>query len=1124
MKNRKHTNSHIKILLLLSIILLTSVYFNFLININSPPTNLEDINDDKDGGDDTDFNTIETIKSSAIGEHVWWDPDWPYRILINITNDAGVDLKNYGVWVVFPYGDAEYKDKVNDTLKDIRIIEYTDNEHYYERKYFIFPNYTYYYDPIDEEHSGVYEEGKATIFFNTNISASASITPEMDTYIYFGNMDVESTADTEGLGLIKNGAFDYIPAGDNPIGTPEIEPYSYDPVGWIWSHNVPDDILPWGDIYEDDDSLHPDLYPYSHWQNCLIDDPDNHEKKLGTYSYKWGTNETLMPEAIQDFSRATDNYAGCVYSNSFIVPIIGNGNPSVDKLYLNLWRNIRVVGFDQKKKDVDGYYVRIINASKGIGNPDAHQKLGDYLEIYAGVSNNHPTSELFNFTSGEATNTLKTYIGDLEDSVIFDVSEFMGENVSIEIGMFGDEGDGNKDRGFGQIDELYFTYDLDITIELNEIQTQKSEITVITRDVDNRIVPLAEVSLVQGTSTIKKQTTDSTGKTIFTNLNFGVYNFSVNYKFNSTYEDEVFNSTRDNYDTSKWNMYNVEQLDITFNLTLDIWTIDFEIVDWDGDLLNNGYVKVLDDKDGIKLKKISLVNGTATFRWWNDTRYYYEVYFDNDDYAINNFLLNSSYIYRDNYVQNEKYYYHELDVATLDQGSGNNFKVFERIYTKGSTTDFSTKKLIDFNITLENIVNNLDSLEIYYIDKNDKTDGNLIYQKQYTTEQYDFVSIDIRSVDTNEKLKEENYEVYGILIDVRGYYSVSPSGTIKINTNEATNVYNVTALSKMHIRVVEPGTTNPLEYVSVVINKSTTVITTLTTNSDGWASHDDDVYLPFIYEIGYSYNITLKVYGEEAQLKVVSVDPPQAFPPGEVKTYGYMLQQNSTIVLELHATGAPTQPETQIEGVYDISLATWGIGILHLTVNVSYKTESIDWTLIPEEGEFTCLIQDWDTGLIVLEVPMDANSINGQLKNYSMTIESNELSAGTSLKKYWFIIDGAVSGYLPPLPYYKNVTVIAKETTLSLHNYDTFITVSQYAKEYGEIVKLAVKYYNDPNNPLQDALIAFDWAFGSTKYFDPHPLNNNYYYLSFNTAEAFSASLYPITITASLENYSIQVV
>ncbi|MFW9819941.1 MAG: hypothetical protein ACFFE5_10050, partial [Candidatus Thorarchaeota archaeon] len=151
--------------------------------------NFANLNDDLlyKNENNNEIDDIE-LKTSSLGEHPWWNSKWPYRVLINITNQAGVDLDNYGVSIVLTYDHAEYKDKVNDTLKDIRVIEYIGNEPI-EREFFIFQDF----DAI----LGDYSVGKATIYFNTNLTAS--ISPQADTYIYFGNMEVESTAVDHGL-------------------------------------------------------------------------------------------------------------------------------------------------------------------------------------------------------------------------------------------------------------------------------------------------------------------------------------------------------------------------------------------------------------------------------------------------------------------------------------------------------------------------------------------------------------------------------------------------------------------------------------------------------------------------------------------------------------------------------------------------------------------------------------------------------------------------------------------------------------------------------------------------------------------------------------------------------------
>jgi len=1098
-KNQKKKATLLLTLLLIS--LLTIFLLNFS-NVDFIKDNLSE--------DDTGINELD-LELSILGEHPWWDSDWPFRTLVNITNQAGVDLDNYGVSVVLPYDNVEYRDKVNDTLKDIRVIEYKNNVPF-EREFFIFQDF----DDAD------YSAGEATIYFNTNLSASAN--PDTDTYIYFGNMGVASTAVDYGLGLVKNGAFEYVPQGDDPTGNPSIAPHRYNPIGWNWSDDVPDDIAPYGSLVYEDNNKEDQATEW--WQNCLISTPYGRTQVRGTYTYKWGSNMT----SLSSVENPDDQFAGVLYTNPFVVPIVDGGAGSIE---LELWRNVETWGFDSStnKKVNDGYFLRVINASNNLfGDPDLHQQLDDYIEYYKGIgTNNQQDYLLHNYTLATVVATYDTREGELTGLITIDLSAYMGLNISLEFGMYGDENDASVplnsyDSGFVQVDDIKFTYDNDISVDLNEIQVQKSDVIVITRDIDGRIVPYTEVSLMQDTTLIKQQTTDETGKTIFTGLNFGMYNFTVNYTFTPSYEDIVYNSTRDNFGTSEWNLYNVSDLSHTFNLDLDIWTIDFEIVDWDDDPLDDGYVKLFDDKGGTLLKQISLINGAARFRWNNASFYYYEVYFYNTEYNINNFLLNSSYIYRSNYLQNEKYYDYSLPLNTYDQDPGNYYRVYERIYTGGSMTDFSNKKLINFNITLENMLDQIDNMTIYYIDKNNQTVGNDIYQNLTMSGTDFFKSIDIGTVDNN-KLKGENYDVYGILIDVQGYRAGAHTGLIKINTTELTNIYNKTALSKMNIRVIDDDDSwNPVPYVSVKISNGTTDITTLTTYDDGWASHNSEIYEPFIFLIDYSYNITLRRIGDPVDFYINNTSPKQWEPPGTVTIYNYTLYQNSSVILDYESTPPPPTLETQIELLADISQAIWDSGNLHVTINVSYTELGIIWEQVPDEGTFRCYIEDWTTGQIVLTVDLTPNYDGPNLQNYSLTLNSNKLSAGYDFKKYWFIIDGEIPGYEPPEPYYQQVQVNATTTSISLYNYETRLTVSELKKEFGEFINITVRYYTLPDNPLEDSIITFDWTNQPTKYLIEDPINDGYYYCEIDTALSINVGTYPITIIALKENYTSQTI
>jgi hypothetical protein len=385
-----------------------------------------------------------------------------------------------------------------------------------------------------------------------------------------------------------------------------------------------------------------------------------------------------------------------------------------------------------------------------------------------------------------------------------------------------------------------------------------------------------------------------------------------------------------------------------------------------------------------------------------------------------------------------------------------------------------------------------------------------------------FKSIDIGTID-NDKLKGENYDAYGILIDVQGYRAGAHTGLIKINTTELTNIQNKTDLSKMNIRVIDDDDFyNPVPFVSVKIENGTTEITTLTTNDDGWASHDDEIYKPFIFLIGYSYNITLRRIGNPVDFKLNNTTPKQWEPLGNVSIYNYTLNQDSSVILDYETAPPPPTLETQIELISEVSQAIWDSGYLEIVVNVSYTTDGIIWNLVPDEGTLTCYIEDWETGQTVLTVDLTPNYQGSDLKNYSLTLNSNKLSAGNNFKKYWFIIDGGIPGYEPPEPYYQQVQVNAVSTFLDLYDYETRLITSEYKKEFAEIISITVRFYSALYDPLEDATITFEWINQPTIYFSEDLVYTGFYYCTIDTSLAINVGKYPITIIASRENFTSQ--
>ena len=81
----------------------------------------------------------------------------------------------------------------------------------------------------------------------------------------------------------------------------------------------------------------------------------------------------------------------------------------------------------------------------------------------------------------------------------------------------------------------------------------------------------------------------------------------------------------------------------------DVWTIDFEVDDLDGDPLNYGFFNVSETSSSEVLETLELdSDGLTTFRWLNRSSYYCAVYYNNTDYFTQYTLLNTTTIYRQN--------------------------------------------------------------------------------------------------------------------------------------------------------------------------------------------------------------------------------------------------------------------------------------------------------------------------------------------------------------------------------------------------------------------------------------------------------------------------------------------
>ncbi|MFX1239477.1 MAG: hypothetical protein ACFE8P_17380, partial [Promethearchaeota archaeon] len=477
---------------------------------------------------DDNVGPIEEPKSSILGNDTWWNTNWKYRRIIEITNPYPLNFTNYGTSVVFNYAELEGTFRPN--LQDIRIIENDIPRRYYFLKDYPSPNYV-------------------TIWFDTNISQGE---PERDTYLYYGNSgasDARASDPSKSFGWVKNGDFEldisedpkFIPFGWNFTDDPVDEHYNPSTLqpqpisgvaGTTCSYNEPHNYT---------------VNSYNNFEYRIISGPINQERVgHGTYAYKFGSPAST----VLNGDGTSHEYVGTLYSYPFTVPIIEGGEIS-----LIFYRNIRTHIFEDKPgaEDIvqDGYFMRLANGSAAeyTSDVDNQANIGtdynNYIELYGGDA--HLAGQKYT----EANDLQVHYAGEVKDTgtpaeltgnMTFDVTDYMGKEIFIELGTWGEEDGyprlGWSRSGFFQLDNVIFNYTL--RASLDELQTQVSVVTVIAKDVDGRVVPNAKIFIFDGSDEIKSGVATK-GRIKFTNVPRGRYNITANYTLGSQ-EVEVFNS------------------------------------------------------------------------------------------------------------------------------------------------------------------------------------------------------------------------------------------------------------------------------------------------------------------------------------------------------------------------------------------------------------------------------------------------------------------------------------------------------------------------------------------------------------------------------------------------------
>jgi hypothetical protein len=1073
MYKRKNQTIHGKSLVLLSLLLVSMVSSSLTLLTMNLSYNAENSDDYLDLYGNEQINSP---KSNAVSLNSWWNASFLYRRLLNITNSYTEDLVDFTTSISFDYSQFVSTGHMNSSLYDIRIVENGIlRDYYYEIDY---PNPNY-----------------ATIWFKTNCSANSS---EFDTFLYYGN---------------------------NTVGRANGYYMSQNPEGLMW-------------YSFDNDNPGVMIDKLNNYNATAFNSPVHTTGKIGSYSLSFNGNNQYLGIEGKNYNTvgAINQLTVCLWFQTSFIGSSYNDNWAFFDFDRSEYFNFYIRGdtgqleFSSARSGIDDFYSNTGNLNDGEWHFGVAVYDGINKYIFIDPSSGQWDARNLNPHSGLAIGTGTSRYGIIGDgseatSVGTPRNNIYYQGLMDEIRYF------ERALSGKEIEWLYKGYELQTV--LNEEQEQLAQVILTCYDVDNRIVPNAELVLINATdgSIVSIQSTSADGSIEFNQLEYGTYNITVNYTLNVGTEEIVYDSSQSKYGGPV--QFTLEGLYHTFDIVLDLWTIDFEIVDWDYQPMNQGFISISETSTSPVIETLNLNSeGKATFRWHNRSSYYYEVYYKNEDYNPALTPLNASDIFRSDYISNQKYYTSTFNVNGTSIGPVGFFEVNERLYTAGLKDEISDKKILKANITLTNMQEHLDSVKVYYINSENKTitsisGDHLIFQNTSygIGDTSDVIHLDMRHPQTiSNPLIADNYEVYGLYFEIEGTNSTQCNGIIKIDTLETLYIFNRTALSKISIKVVdEPPTRVPVPGVVVhIFNGSITdsnSIVNLTTDQNGMAFGIQNPGIGFWYIRGITYNFTLEFFGEKNKDFTVNyTSPSQWMPlyPNSVTEYNYTLNSESSIIFELIIDSSDFITDF-LESYGDTS-ADWGQDITY-SVNYTYSTDGgSTWFPLNVADEVKLTVKDFD-GATVFSKPL-APLGNG---NFTTTIDSGILSAGFESSIYTVEITGRKAGYGDPDKVIIVLQLYATPTGSSIHDYnDMPQEISRVTQYYNELVNITTSYYpaSSPSTLLQGAVLSYGWDYDSGFNIGEDPINPGYYTFEIDTSLTPTTGIYSIDISIELENYT----
>ncbi|TFF97114.1 MAG: DUF2341 domain-containing protein [Promethearchaeota archaeon] len=671
----------------------------------------------------------------------------------------------------------------------------------------------------------------------------------------------------------------------------------------------------------------------------------------------------------------------------------------------------------------------------------------------------------------------------------------------ISLGYFNGGTSNGQDTSYDWIRIRKYT-PYEPTISVGNVEYAQLNITCL--DIDGQRISGAHVYISNDTEPFLNQngTTDENGMITFRDIPTGYYNLTVNYTLN----DELNPKTETVYYSE-----NFHKIEHELEIHLNLWTIDFEVDDVNGEPLDYGYINIsAEGSENILSKQELSPTGRVQFIWNASKEYYnYSVYYYNPDYTETNTLLYTGEVHRE-----ETYTLYDLN-KTAEFSSGYDHYVEDNdVYLYDDSNYSGPNEIVEVRVICSNIDDNLTSINVRYSGADHIT--------SYTDE---------TSADITYKPYDDGETIYGIETLRINFQNMSQSdGTIQLNLTRTYNQKITVNMSKLTLRVLDSSGVEGVAGIDLKVryNNSVQEVVTLETDNEGYAYGDFTTDFSFWYLNGTSYNFTLSFQGEKQRF---DVEQSNQYKPTEATWYNYSLTVSDNIVFKL-ANINYTERRANFTDGYGPSSVTWGenmtFWVIYETTNTTeYDNWATDYQRWGKETFTTIKILDRDEDLLFEEDLQKTNVLSTNDGNFSITINSSRFSAGGAGNFYYAYIYGEKALWSSPERAYFGFAVNPISAEISLYNYTSLdaYNTDEIPQYYNELINISLGYNTILDNQLLGAeTISYNWIKGggtlANQSIKVHPTNSDYYYFTVDTSKVDLTGPYLFSITATKENYT----